>query len=221
VCDISGSAVKVELSTFNTEISESSQQHQQQQQHFSSQLEQQEYYLSPYEHVVSNYDEEQGDIFPNLFQDPIVDNSMHESSSLSLGFDHDVPIFDKYSDEEEDFKFCGDLFASGISLSSTFQQKDDQQCTHVMINESCESKVQKFKEDSSCKDFIVGEGDQKFLHDTYFQTQFSFDHYHDSDVEDPEHTYLFFFQKLSVVIRHYIRVMNLNHRDMVKGRKKF
>jgi hypothetical protein len=117
---------------------------------------------------------------------------MHESSSLSLEFDHDVPIFDKYSDEEEDFKFCGDLFASGISLSSTFQQKDDQQCMHVMIDESCESKVQKFKEDSSCKDFIVGEGDQKFLHDTYFQTQFSFDHYQDSDVEDPEHTYYFF-----------------------------
>ena len=165
VCDIFGSAVKVELSTFNTEISESSQQHHHQQQHFSSQLEQQEYYISPYEHVVSNYDEEQGDIFPNLFQDPIADNSMHESSSLSLEFDHDVPIFDKYSDEEEDFKFCGDLFASGISLSSTFQQKYDQQCMHAMVDDSYESVVQNSNEDlfsfdTFFKNFIVGKSNR-------------------------------------------------------------
>jgi hypothetical protein len=30
------------------------------------------------------YDEVHGDIFSNLFQDPIADNSMQESSSLSL-----------------------------------------------------------------------------------------------------------------------------------------
>jgi hypothetical protein len=60
VCDSSRSATKVELPTFNTEISESNQQRQQ---HFSSQLKQQEYHFSPYKHVVSNYGEEQSDIF--------------------------------------------------------------------------------------------------------------------------------------------------------------
>ena len=44
VCDSSRSATKVELPTFNTEISERSQQRQQ---HFSSQLKQQEYHFSP------------------------------------------------------------------------------------------------------------------------------------------------------------------------------
>ena len=59
-------------------------------------------------------DEEPTDIFPNLFQDPVADNLIQESSSLSLEFYHDVPIFDKYSDEEEDFKVWKVLSTYGI-----------------------------------------------------------------------------------------------------------
>ena len=84
------------------------------------QLEHQEDPPYPYEYVVSNYDEEQGEIFPNPFHDPIADTSIQESSSLSLEFYHDVPIFDKYSDEEEGFKVCEDLSTYGISSSPTF-----------------------------------------------------------------------------------------------------
>ena len=40
------------------------------------QLEHQEDIPSPYEYVASNYDKEQGNIFPNLFQDFIVDTSI-------------------------------------------------------------------------------------------------------------------------------------------------
>jgi hypothetical protein len=56
-CDSSGSAAKVELSTFNTEISESSQQHQQHQQHFSSQLDQQqvEVFLCGFDDPIADY----------------------------------------------------------------------------------------------------------------------------------------------------------------------
>jgi hypothetical protein len=72
------------------------------------------------------YDEVKDDIFSNLFQDPIVDDSMLESSSLSLEIVLDVPIFDKYSDEEEDFKSCEELLTTKISSSPTFQQRDDQ-----------------------------------------------------------------------------------------------
>ena len=67
------------------------------------------------------FDEEPADIFPNLFQDPVADNLMQEYSSLSLRFYHDVPIFDKYSDEEEYFKVCEYLSTYGISSSPTFQ----------------------------------------------------------------------------------------------------
>jgi hypothetical protein len=43
---------------------------------------------------------EQGDIFPDLFQDFIVDTSIQKDSSLSLGSYLDAPIFDQYSDKE-------------------------------------------------------------------------------------------------------------------------
>jgi hypothetical protein len=99
--------------------------------------------------------------------------------------------------EEGDFKVCEDLSTFEISFSSTFQQKDNQQCIHVVIDQSCESDVQKLKEDRfsfdiSCKDFIVGESDHNFFYGTYFQTHFSFGHYQDTDVEDPKHTSYFF-----------------------------
>jgi hypothetical protein len=61
---------------------------------------------------------------------------MQEYSSLSLEFYPDVPIFDKYSDEEEDFKVYEGLLTTRISSSSTFQQRDDQKCMHVVVNDS-------------------------------------------------------------------------------------
>jgi len=84
------------------------------------------------------YDELHGDIFSNLFQDLIVDNSMQESSSLSLEIFSDVPIFDKYSDEEEDFKSCEGLLTTRISSSPTFQQRDDQRCMQIVVTGSYE-----------------------------------------------------------------------------------
>ena len=70
---------------------------------------------------------------------------------------------------------------------------------NVVIDESSKSNVPKSKEDPfsfdvSCKDIIDGEGDQKFFHDTYFQTHLSSDHYQDSDAKDPEHTSSFFLE---------------------------
>ena len=84
------------------------------------------------------YNEVKGDIFSNLFQDPIVDDSMQEYSSLSLEIVLDVPIFDKYGDEEEDFKSWEGLLTTKISSSPTFQQRDDHRCMHVVVNESYE-----------------------------------------------------------------------------------
>ena len=72
-----------------------------------------------------DYDEEHADIFPNLFQDPIADNFMQEPSSLSLEFYQDVPIFDKYNDEEEYFEVYKGFLTTRFSSSSTFQQRDD------------------------------------------------------------------------------------------------
>jgi hypothetical protein len=88
---------------------------------------QHEDYISPYVPYMSmsdekdEYDETKGDIFSNIFQDPIADDSMQESSSLSLEIVLDVPIFDKYSDEEEDFNSCEGLLTTKISSSPTFQ----------------------------------------------------------------------------------------------------
>jgi hypothetical protein len=160
--------------------------------------EQQEDYLSPYVPVASNldekvdYDEEEGDVVSNLFQDHIVDDYMQKYSSLPLGFYPDVPIFDKYSDEEEEFKNYKGLLTNGITSSSTFQQRDDQQCIHAMVDNSYESVVPNTYEDplisdTFLKDIIVGESNQQFFHDISFKTHLSFDHYEDSDVEDQEH----------------------------------
>jgi len=88
--------------------------------------EHQEEYLSPYVLVASNlnekgdYDEEEGDIFPNLFQDHIADNYMQKYSSFPLRCYPIVPIFDKYSDEEDEFKIYKGFLTNGISSSSTF-----------------------------------------------------------------------------------------------------
>jgi hypothetical protein len=88
---------------------------------YNLQLEHQEDPPSPYEYVVSNYDKEQGDIFPNLFQDFIVDTSIQEASSLSLRSYLDAPIFDQYSDKEEDIEICEGLLSTRFSSGSTFQ----------------------------------------------------------------------------------------------------
>jgi hypothetical protein len=77
-----------------------------------------------------------------MFQNHIVDDYMQKYSSLPLGFYPDVPIFDKYSDDEEDFKVYEGLLTNGISSSSNFQQGDDQQCMHAMVDDSYESVVQ-------------------------------------------------------------------------------
>jgi hypothetical protein len=75
---------------------------------YNLQLEHQKNSPSPYEYVVSNYDEEQGDIFPNLFQEPIADTFIQRYSSLSLGSYLYAPTFDQYSDKEEDLKRYGE-----------------------------------------------------------------------------------------------------------------
>jgi hypothetical protein len=153
--------------------------------------EHQEDYLSSSIPFVSDFDvkavddEEDSDIFQNLFQDQSVDFSMQKPS----GFYSDFPVFDKYSDDEEDFK---DLLSNEISSNPTYQLKDDQKSMNAMVEDRYESVVQESNEDpfnfdTSSKDIIVGEGDQKFFHDTYFQTQFSFDHYQDSNVGNEEH----------------------------------
>jgi hypothetical protein len=91
---------------------------------------QQEDYISPYVSYMSmsdekdEYDEVKDDMFSNLFQDPIADDSMLESSSLSLEIILDVPIFDKYGDEEGDFKSWEGLLTTKVSSSPTFQQRD-------------------------------------------------------------------------------------------------
>jgi len=95
--------------------------------------EHQEDYFSPSIPFVSDFDvkvvdDEGNDIFQNLFQDQIVDYSMQKPS----GFYYDVPVFDKYSDDEENFK---DLLSNEISSSSTYQQRYDQKCMQAMVNE--------------------------------------------------------------------------------------
>jgi hypothetical protein len=139
-----------------------------------------------------DYDEEEGVVVSNMFQNHIVDDYMQKYSSLPLGFYPDVPIFEKYSDDEEDFKVYEGLLTNGISSSSTFQQEEDQQCNYAMVDDSYESVVQNSNEnllsfDTSFKDIIVGESNQQFSHDIFLKTHPSFDHYGDSDVEDQEH----------------------------------
>ena len=94
--------------------------------------------------------EELGNIFPNLFQDLVADNLMQESSSLSLAFYHDIPIFDKYRDEEEYFKVYEDLSTYGISSSSNFQQRYDKKCVHPVVDDSYEF-IDQNSSDTSCK----------------------------------------------------------------------
>jgi len=145
-------------------------------------------YLSSSIPFVSDFDvddEEDNDIFQNLFQDQSVDFSMQKPS----GFYSDFLVFDKYSDDEEDFK---DLLSNEISSNPTYQLKDDQKSMNAMVEDRNESIVQEsnddpFNFDTSSKDIIVGEGDQKFFHDIYFQTQFPLDHYQDNNVGNEEH----------------------------------
>ena len=72
----------------------------------SNHEEHQEDYLSSSIPFVSDFDvevvddEEDNDIFQNLFQDQSVNFSMQKPS----GFYSYFPVFDKYSDDEEDFK---------------------------------------------------------------------------------------------------------------------
>jgi len=105
-----------------------------------------------------------------------------------------------------------------ISFSSTFQQGDDQKCVHAMVDVSYES-VDQNSSDMSCKNIIVGEGDQKKIHDTFSQTHLSFDHYQDNDVKVKNILFLF-FQKLLTMIGQHIIMMNSDYRDVVKGSRK-
>jgi hypothetical protein len=115
---------------------------------------------------------EQGDIFPGLFQDFIVDSAIQKASSLSLGSYLDTPIFDQYNDEEEDVKVCEDLLFTQISSSSSFHERDDKKCVHVVIDACYESVAQKSNEDPfsfdmSWKDIIVGEEIVSYDETTY------------------------------------------------------
>jgi hypothetical protein len=88
-----------------------------------------QYFESAADTKGSNHEEkEQGDIFPNLFQDFIVDTSIQEASSLSLGSYLDAPIFDQYSDEEEDFKICEDLLSTKFHLVLLFSREMIKMC---------------------------------------------------------------------------------------------
>ena len=84
------------------------------------QLEQLEDIPSPYEHFASNHDKEIGNMFPDLFQNFIVDTPIQEPSSLSLGSYLDSPILSKHNDEEEEVKICEDLLFAQSSSSSSF-----------------------------------------------------------------------------------------------------
>ena len=126
------------------------------------QLEHQEDIPSPYEHVASNHDKEIGNIFPDLFQNFIVDTSIWEPSYLSLGSYLDAPIFNQYSDEEEEVKICEYLLFTQSSFSSSFQQRDDKKCVHAVIDSCYESATQKSNKDlfsfgRSCKYIIMEE----------------------------------------------------------------
>jgi len=101
---------------------------------------------------------EQGNIFPDLFSDFIVDPAIQEASSLSLGSYLDASWFDQYSDKEKYVKVCEDLLSIKISSSSSFQQRDDQKCVHDLIDTCHEYVENLFSFDISCKDIIVGEG---------------------------------------------------------------
>ena len=86
---------------------------------------------------------------------------MQKYSSFPLGFYPNAPIFDKYSDKEEEFKVNQCLLTNGITSSSTFQQRNDQQCVHAMVDNSYESIVQNTYEDplisdTFFKDIIIG-----------------------------------------------------------------
>jgi hypothetical protein len=120
-------------------------------------LEHQKDLPSPYDYLISNYDEERGEIFPNLFHDFIVDPSIQEASSLSLGSYLYAPIFEQYNDEEGDVKVCEDLLFTQIPSSSSFQQRDDQKYMHVVIDACHKSVEDLFSLDISCKDIIIGE----------------------------------------------------------------
>lgn len=84
------------------------------------QLEQQEDYLYPYVHFVSNfdesidYDEEEGDVILDPFRRHIADNSIQKVSSFPLGFYPDGPICDEYSNGKKGFKVYEGLLTNGI-----------------------------------------------------------------------------------------------------------
>jgi hypothetical protein len=131
--------------------------------------------------------------------DQIADFPMKKSSSPPLEFDFDFSVFDKYNDDEEDFK---DSLTNKISSSPTFHQRNNQPYMHVVFDESCEYDVPKSKEnpfhfDISSKDIIVEEGDYIFFHDTFSQNHLSFNHYQDNDVKDQEHTFYFLSKTVS------------------------
>ena len=88
--------------------------------------EQQKESFSSHVPFVLNFDgkvddeEEEGDVISNMFQNHIAYLYMHKSSSLPLGLYPNVPIFEKYSDDEEYFKVYEGLLTNGISSSSNF-----------------------------------------------------------------------------------------------------
>jgi hypothetical protein len=101
-----------------------------------------------------------------MFQDQIADFSMQKPSR----FYSDFPVFDKYSDDEEDFK---DLLSNEISSNPIYQLRDEHKSMNAMIENKYEYVVQDSNEDpfnfdTSSKDIIVGEGDHKFFLDVYF-----------------------------------------------------
>jgi hypothetical protein len=92
----------------------------------------------------------------------------------SSGFYSDFPVFNEYSDDEEDFKY---LSSNEISSNPIHQLRDDKKRMNAMVENRYESVVQESNEDplnfdTSSKDIIVGEGDHKIFHDAYFQTRF-------------------------------------------------
>jgi hypothetical protein len=107
----------------------------------SNHEEHEEDYISSFIPFVSDFDvkvvddEEDSDIFQNLFQDQSANFSMQKPS----GFYSDFPVFDKYSDDEKDFK---DLLSNEISSNPSYQLKDDQKIMNAMVEDRYKSVVQ-------------------------------------------------------------------------------
>jgi hypothetical protein len=176
---------------------------------------------------VSNSSDYDTEVVPNMFEDHIVDDYIHKSSSLSLEFYHAAPVYDEYSDDEKGlnvYETYGGSLTNETLSSFDFQQKYDQPCIHVTIDDSYEFVVQNTNEDllildKSYKDIIVEENYQHISHDISFKTHPCLITMKTMMLKI-KNKLLPFSQKSSDVMGQHMTVMDLNHRDIVKEIRK-